>query len=137
MVVRVLAARGLIAADKGGTSDPYATVSAAAAIGAVGAVGSHHPPHLSLTYVLVHLQIRTSHLVSCDQVEIVDPEKGPIKLKMGKGRLRTETVKKTLEPAWKECSFPFARPPPGAVLKVTVLDDDLLSKGNRGEELRL
>ena len=29
MVVRVLAAKDLIAADKGGTSDPYATVSLA------------------------------------------------------------------------------------------------------------
>ena len=54
-----------------------------------------------------------------------------MKLKVGKGRLRTETVKKTLEPAWKKCSFPFQRPPPGAVLKVTVLDDDLLSKDDK------
>ena len=45
MVVRVLAAKGLIAADKGGTSDPYATVRACAYL-RLRVFSSYAPAHV-------------------------------------------------------------------------------------------
>ena len=69
-------------------------------------------------------------------LEILDAPVGegkPIKgLSNTKGKIRTKTVKKTLNPKWQDEEFHFEHPPKGSWLTVTLWDDDLMGDDKLG-----
>jgi Ca2+-dependent lipid-binding protein len=100
MEVRIFEAKGLLAADAGGTSDPFA--------------------------VLKLLDEERNPLVA----EEDDDKKKKKKKKKGKPipDRKTETFKKTLEPKWNETFTYEKAPPSSALVQVVVYDDDRFGK---------
>jgi len=91
----VVAARDLVAADRGGTSDPYAVLEVLD-----GPLGEGKP-------------IKGLSTITA------------------KGKVRTKTIKKTVNPTWDE-EFHFDHPPKGSWLTVTVWDDDTMGDDKLG-----